>query len=59
MIPLPFSTVHIVYGEPLVVERRGDLEAAAAELKRRLEAAEGAAEALAKTGADARMARQQ
>ncbi len=44
MIPLPFSTVHIVYGEPLVVERRGDLEAAAAELKRRLEAAEAAAE---------------
>jgi lysophospholipid acyltransferase (LPLAT)-like uncharacterized protein len=59
MIPLPFSTVHIVYGEPLVVERRGDLEAAAAELKRRLESAESAAEALAKTGADARMARQQ
>ncbi|MEO6192874.1 MAG: lysophospholipid acyltransferase family protein [Thermoanaerobaculia bacterium] len=44
MIPLPFSTVHIVYGEPLAVERRGDLEAAAAELKRRLEAAEVAAE---------------
>ena len=24
MVPLPFSTVHIVYGEPLVVERRGN-----------------------------------
>jgi lysophospholipid acyltransferase (LPLAT)-like uncharacterized protein len=59
MIPLPFSTVHIVYGEPLAVERRGDLEAAAAELKRRLEGVEAAAEALAKTGAGARMARQQ
>lgn len=47
MIPLPFSTVHIVYGEPLVVERRGDLEAAAAELKRRLEGVEAAAEAWA------------
>ena len=50
MVPLPFSTVHFVYGEPLAVERRGDLEAAAAELKRRLEAAEAAAEALAKGG---------
>jgi lysophospholipid acyltransferase (LPLAT)-like uncharacterized protein len=44
MIPLPFSTVHIVYGEPLVVERRGDLEATAAELKRRLDGVEAAAE---------------
>ena len=44
MVPLPFSTVHIVYGEPLVVERRGDLEAAAAELKRRLEGVEAEAE---------------
>jgi lysophospholipid acyltransferase (LPLAT)-like uncharacterized protein len=47
LVPLPFSTVHIVYGEPLVVERRGDLEAAAAELKRRLEGVEGEAENLA------------
>ena len=23
MVPLPFSTVHFVYGEPLAVERRG------------------------------------
>jgi hypothetical protein len=44
LVPLPFSTVHFVYGEPLVVERRGDLEAAAAELKRRLEGVEKAAE---------------
>jgi len=44
LVPLPFSKVHFVYGEPLVVERRGNLEAAAAELKRRLDAAEAAAE---------------
>lgn len=44
MVPLPFSTVHFAYGEPLVVERRGDMEAAAAELKRRLDAAEAEAE---------------
>jgi lysophospholipid acyltransferase (LPLAT)-like uncharacterized protein len=47
LIPLPLSTVHIVYGEPLAVERRGDPEAAAAELKRRLDAAEAEAERLA------------
>lgn len=44
LVPLPFSKVHIVYGEPLTVERRGDLEQASAELKRRLEGAEAAAE---------------
>ncbi|HEV2846849.1 MAG TPA: lysophospholipid acyltransferase family protein [Thermoanaerobaculia bacterium] len=44
VVPAPFSTVHFVYGEPLAVERRGDLEAAGAELKRRLDAAEGEAE---------------
>ena len=44
MVPLPFSAVHFVYGEPLVVERRGNLEQAAAELKARLDAAEEAAE---------------
>lgn len=44
LVPLPFSTVHFVYGEPLTVERRGDPEQAAAELKRRLDAAEAAAE---------------
>lgn len=48
LVPLPFSTVHFVYGEPLAVERRGDLEAAAAELKRRLDGAEGEADRLAK-----------
>ncbi|HEX6861898.1 MAG TPA: lysophospholipid acyltransferase family protein [Thermoanaerobaculia bacterium] len=44
LIPLPFSCVHFVYGEPLAVERRGDPAAAAAELKRRLDAAEAEAE---------------
>jgi lysophospholipid acyltransferase (LPLAT)-like uncharacterized protein len=48
MVPLPFSKVHFVYGEPLVVERRGDLEEAAAELKARLDAAESRAEDLAR-----------
>jgi hypothetical protein len=47
LVPLPFSTVHVVYGEPLIVERRGDLEAAAAELKRRLEGVEQLAESQA------------
>lgn len=46
VVPRPFSTVHFVYGEPLVVERRGDPSTAAAELKRRLDAAEGEAEIL-------------
>ncbi|HEY3568978.1 MAG TPA: lysophospholipid acyltransferase family protein [Thermoanaerobaculia bacterium] len=44
LVPLPFAKVHIVYGEPLTVERRGDLGQAAAELKRRLDGAERAAE---------------
>ena len=44
VVPLPFSTVHFVYGEPLVVERRGDTVEAAAELKRRLDAADAEAE---------------
>jgi lysophospholipid acyltransferase (LPLAT)-like uncharacterized protein len=48
VVPLPFSAVHFVYGEPLVVERRGNLEQAAAELKARLDAAEETAERLAK-----------
>lgn len=47
VVPKPFSTVHFVYGEPLAVERRGDPAIAAAELKRRLDAVEGEAEALA------------
>lgn len=47
VIPLPLSTVHFVYGEPLTVERKGDLAVAAAELKRRLDAAEDQAEGLA------------
>lgn len=48
VVPAPFSTVHFVYGEPLVVERRGDTAEAAAELKRRLDAAESEAEKLAR-----------
>ena len=41
--PLPLGTVHYVYGEPLRVARHGDLELAAAELKRRLDHAEARA----------------
>ena len=44
LVPLPFSTVHFVYGEPLTVPRRGDPAGAAAELKRRLDGAEAEAE---------------
>jgi lysophospholipid acyltransferase (LPLAT)-like uncharacterized protein len=47
LVPLPFSAVHFVYGEPLAVPRRGDLDAAARELERRLAAAEAEAERLA------------
>lgn len=47
VVPLPLSTVHFVYGEPLRVERRGDPDAAASELKRRLDLAEAEAEKLA------------
>jgi lysophospholipid acyltransferase (LPLAT)-like uncharacterized protein len=50
VVPLPLSIVHFVYGEPLTVERRGDPEQAAVELKRRLDAAEAAAEGWAKEG---------
>jgi len=48
LIPLPLSTVHFVYGEPLAVPRRGDLGAAAAELKRRLDGVEETAERFVK-----------
>lgn len=44
VVPLPFSAAHFVYGEPLVVERRGDLTAAGLELKHRLDAVEAEAE---------------
>jgi lysophospholipid acyltransferase (LPLAT)-like uncharacterized protein len=50
LVPLPLSTVHFVYGEPLAIPRRGDLGAAEAELKRRLDVAEEAAERLATGG---------
>ncbi len=44
VVPLPFGRVHYVYGPALAVERGADLEQAAVELKRRLDAAETAAE---------------
>jgi lysophospholipid acyltransferase (LPLAT)-like uncharacterized protein len=47
-VPLPLSTVHVVYGEALVVPRRAAPDAAAQELLRRLQAAEAAAERLAR-----------
>jgi len=47
VVPLPGAAVHFVYGEPLRVERRADPAAAAAELARRLDAAEDAAKRLA------------
>jgi lysophospholipid acyltransferase (LPLAT)-like uncharacterized protein len=50
LVPLPFAAVHLVYGEPLAVARRGATEAGARELKRRLDAAEAAAEELARGG---------
>jgi lysophospholipid acyltransferase (LPLAT)-like uncharacterized protein len=46
-VPLPLSTVHFVYGEPLRIERRGDIEAGTRELGARLAAAERRAESLA------------
>jgi lysophospholipid acyltransferase (LPLAT)-like uncharacterized protein len=50
LVPLPLSTVHVVYGEPLSVPRRAAPAAAAEELRRRLDAAEAAAERLAAEG---------
>ena len=47
VVPLPFSTVHFVFGEPLAVARRAPIEPAAAELEARLAAAETTAEQLA------------
>lgn len=43
-VPKPFSRLEFVYGEPLWVERRADLEAAAVDLGRRLDAASTEAE---------------
>lgn len=40
VVPLPFSTVHFVYGEPLAVERKENVEVAALRLKEALDAAE-------------------
>jgi lysophospholipid acyltransferase (LPLAT)-like uncharacterized protein len=50
VVPLPFSTVHFVYGEPLAVGRREPLDGPAAELARRLDAAQAAAERWAGRG---------
>jgi lysophospholipid acyltransferase (LPLAT)-like uncharacterized protein len=47
LVPLPLATVHIVYGEALTVPRKGSVEGAAEELRRRLDAAEATAERLA------------
>lgn len=47
VVPLPFSAVHFVYGEPLTVARRAELAEPAAELARRLDAAAAEAERLA------------
>lgn len=46
-IPRPLTRVEFVYGAPLHVERRGDLEGAARELARRLDRTAAAAERLA------------
>jgi lysophospholipid acyltransferase (LPLAT)-like uncharacterized protein len=50
VVPLPGAAVHFVYAEPLAVARRAEPEAAAAELARRLDAAEAEAERLAARG---------
>lgn len=47
VVPLPLSTVHFVYGEPLAVPRRPSTETLSRDLKARLDAAEAAAERLA------------
>lgn len=53
LVPLPGCRVPVVYGEPLEVGRRDDLEAAALELGRRLlEAEENAEERAARRGRD-------
>jgi lysophospholipid acyltransferase (LPLAT)-like uncharacterized protein len=39
VLPLPFASIHFVYGQPLTVGRDDDAAAAAMELKRRLDAA--------------------
>jgi lysophospholipid acyltransferase (LPLAT)-like uncharacterized protein len=46
-VPLPFSRIDVVYGEPLTVAEDADLDTVAAELERRLNAATAEADALA------------
>jgi lysophospholipid acyltransferase (LPLAT)-like uncharacterized protein len=48
VVPLPLATVHFVYGEPLWVPRRPDLDAFAGQLRERLDGAEAAAERAAR-----------
>ncbi|HEX5758848.1 MAG TPA: lysophospholipid acyltransferase family protein [Thermoanaerobaculia bacterium] len=48
VVPLPPATVHFVCGEPLAVPRGAEVPACAAELARRLDAAEARAEELAR-----------
>lgn len=50
LVPLPFSTVHFVYGAAFRVAREADLGESAAELGRRLDAVEVEAERLAAGG---------
>ncbi len=50
LVPLPLAAVHLVYGEPLRVPRASPPAPAAEELRRRLDAAEAAAESLARGG---------
>jgi lysophospholipid acyltransferase (LPLAT)-like uncharacterized protein len=47
VVPLPLASVHFVYGAPVMVERRGDVNVAARELAERLDRAERRAEAFA------------
>lgn len=52
IVPLPFARLEYVFGEPMAIERGADLEAAGAELKRRLNELGRAAERRAGRGSD-------
>ena len=56
-VPLPFASVHFVYGEPLSIARGADLAAASRELKSRLDRAEELASSRIRIGASLRIAR--
>ena len=53
VIPQPFARVWVAFGEPLDVPRGADLSALAAELERRIDAAESAAQTAAAGAAEA------